>query len=1008
MSMPKFDELVGRPWNQLTLYAESIPHLLHWDLAYLWMLEKSQAVRPDRWKERVEAWRYLVSLLLMDQLEIKTDPIEEPLIDYTQPFGLTSVSWVKLKNLKGAIGVFSPTVLIRPLPDYKRTYLEHWKTVAADPQAESPQELAALIELAVQELGRQRTDSFAHRLSLCMRKEFNSGVAAAPTNARAEDFHFLNRLSWSPTRQATGLTKVRLFLRTQGDGGRLWVPRCERCNALLTRNQADPPIVVETDNVDVPCSVCGSGNVVSSSSFLLWIQTGQQVILWKREGVTSAPRQGFPPIPKNNGSELEFEWDPGRLGGEVAKRFIRFKFPGRTVEERSVKDLTYPDILVPGELSSQFKGLPFRNEWLHAISNITEISADIDVGLRQIVYQNVRVRGLPVELTIRFGSLSVRNDPNVCVGLYPNPRLMPNSWSVYRVFLAGNDRRKYSLHAEGAHTILPWIAQFNDGVPQTFCMETEQGRIGACFLQGFAESVNQNPIASINVGVDFGTSNTLIYVAPQNANASNIVPDQFAIRPSDLIQNVLWITGNAPKDGMSGLGDFLPPTTYGSRVDPYLIPTAVWEVGTNVFIRWNSVAPVDNANQRANFKSEQQAAPLRLAYLRELMFLTMPSMITKTGLAGAKIKLNIGFAFPMAFGFGAREEMGRLLSLLRTELEVMGCQADCFSINESQACVRAFGAPRLNDNFLVADMGGGTLDLALFTTCEDQQVSMHQIGSLRYAGEQYLEAFATRGQLQTGIGIWQIRDAISNGESSRLYGRDPEAQKILDRFVGFAFEYLRTMLLAFKQDRSESVIRLVLVGNGWHLIDAFSPEIDQRGPQKVFEESYKDLVNRLSVSGVELYLSDPLPRLPSSKHLVVIGALQNAWDGQGERELNSADPSLSKLPSGRGMELGRSDNQKRFAWFEVLGDGIPLVGFSPSDLKVDSVFYLDEAPPLEEQWRRHLLKLFSCRSVGEIDHPEEMQLRAEIYRCIQGNPAKVGKGPLQIILEQSWTNALVK
>lgn len=1007
--MGKFDELVDRPWNPLTLYAESIPHLLHWDLAYLWILEKPQSVRPDKWKERVEAWKYLVSLLIMDQLEVETKPIEEPLSDYTVPFGLRSVSWVKIRDFKKPVGVLSPTVLVRPLPDYKRTHLENWHAAAPDPQIRNPQEVAALIDLAVQELGKEDRDSFASRLSHCIKKEFNTEGISASTNATPREFQFLNRLSWSPSLQQTNLTKIGVFIRTAGEAGHQWIPRCESCNTLLTRSQVETPIVVDSENISVPCGACGHENVLRSSDFLLWVQTGQQVILWKRDGITSMPSKGFPPNPKNRGSELEFEWDAGRLGGERTKRFLIFKFPGRTVQERTVKDLTYSNILIPGELSSQYKGLPFRNEWLHAVSNITEIKVDIDVGLPKVVYKNVRVKGLPIELTIPFGSFSIKNDSDVCVGIYPNPSVMPRSWSAYRVFLAGEHRRTYSLHGEFSSGIVPWIGDFNAGVPRAFCVETDEGRTGACFLYPSREQVNQNSIATINVGVDFGTSNTLIYVAPQNANANNIVPGQFAIRPSTLIRNVLWIAGTPPNAMASSLGDFLPPATYGSQVDPYLIPTAVWEIGTNVFIRWNSTAPVENATQRANFKSESQATSLRLAFLRELMFLTMPSMISQTGLAGSEIKVNLGFAFPMAFGFSARAEMGKLLSLLKTELEHIGCQADCFSINESRACVRAFGAPRLNDNFLVADMGGGTLDLALFTTGEDQRVALHQIGSLRYAGEQYLTAFADHGKTQSSHGVWKIRDAISNGESWRLYGRDPEAQKILDRFVGFAFEYLRTMLLAFKQDRDESNIRLVLVGNGWHLIDAFSPEIEQRGPQRVFEESYRHLVDKLSVSGVELYMSDPLPRLPSSKHLVVMGALQNAWDGQGERELDSTEPSLSRLPAGRGMELGKSDgNQKRFAWFEVLGDDVPLVGFSPSDLMSDSVFYLNEMPPLEDPWRHNLLKLFNCRNVEEIDHPTEMQIRAEIYRWIQGNPAKVGKGPLQIILEQSWTSALIK
>lgn len=1004
--MGKFDELVDRPWTDLTLYAESIPHLLHWDLAYLWILEKQQAVRPDKWKERIEAWKYLVSLLLMDKLIIDEVPIEEPLIDYTKPFGLESVSWVKIAGIEKAVGVLSPTVLVRPLPDYRRTQLDRWQSALPDPVSQNLHDVTHLLQLAVSHLNQQPEDSFAARLAVCIRKEFNPLPIGGPPNAKQVHFPFLDRLSWSHRNDEPRLRRIGVFVRAEGDQGNLWIPRCEKCDALLTRSEAEAVVVIESDALRLNCSVCGRVNELKMSDFLVWLRDGQQAILWRRDGITSAPLKGFPPVPTNTGSDLEFRWNPGPLGGEMTRRFLKLKFPGRTVLDKSISELSYPNILVPGVLSAKYKGLPFRSNWLDAVSNIEELSAEVDSPGQRLTYRNVQIKGLPVEVDIRFGSLSIKADEGASVAMYPDPNRMPVSWKTYRTFLNGSRRSSYVIKCGGSRSILPWIAEFTNGAPTAFSVESPDSRTGVCFYSVFPIDLAQGTIAArreLNVGVDFGTTNTLIYVAPPNSNSSDIHPAQFAVQPSKLLENILWFAGENNADaGNNTTGDFLPSKNHGeSRTDRYLIPTAVWELNRDVLVRWNSTAPVPGIAPTGNFKSKPEAESLRLAYLRELMFLTIPDMIKRAETLRSEIKLNLGFAFPLTFGSKARQRMNELLAALSAELVEGGCEADCFSISESLACVRAFGTPALHENFLVADMGGGTLDLALFTTSTDNQNLMHQIGSLGYAGEDYVMAFAKRRHAEA-IHVWRIRDEISSGESWGLYGHDPDAQRTLEKFVGFAFEYLRTMLLAFSKGQG-AAIKLVLVGNGWHLADAFSPEIENRGAPRVFKESYEHLVEKLAVPGLKLSLEDPLKDLPSSKHLVVIGALRNAWGGQGVRELNSNQSQLSRLPSGRGMQLGRAEaSHKRFEWSALVGEDIPLIGFSRADLTADSAFFLDEMPPLVEPWRQHFLNLFD----GTIAYATEAQIRNQVYGSIQGNPAKIGKGPLHVILEQSWKKKL--
>src|ERR1043166_3334946 len=115
--MGKYSDIVNTSWVDMTLYAESIPHLLHWDLAYLWILEKDH-LKPESWEEKIEAWRYLVGLFIVGELEAEEEPIHTPFLAHTQPYGINKVFWVSLRGTKQRVGVLSPTVLVRTLTGF--------------------------------------------------------------------------------------------------------------------------------------------------------------------------------------------------------------------------------------------------------------------------------------------------------------------------------------------------------------------------------------------------------------------------------------------------------------------------------------------------------------------------------------------------------------------------------------------------------------------------------------------------------------------------------------------------------------------------------------------------------------------------------------------------------------------------------------------------------------------------------------------------------------------------
>src|SRR5262245_61391195 len=107
--MPAIVDLLNANWENLDLRAESIPHLLHWDLAYLWVLERNPAHRPSNWHDRIEAWRRLVYAFLLGEFELVQLEVIEPLSGVLLNAGIREV---KLARYNGQpVGVLSPTVL---------------------------------------------------------------------------------------------------------------------------------------------------------------------------------------------------------------------------------------------------------------------------------------------------------------------------------------------------------------------------------------------------------------------------------------------------------------------------------------------------------------------------------------------------------------------------------------------------------------------------------------------------------------------------------------------------------------------------------------------------------------------------------------------------------------------------------------------------------------------------------------------------------------------------------
>ena len=1013
--MAKYEDIMEGPWINTTLYPESIPHLFHYDLAYLWVLEKQNDQRPSIWEERIDGWRCLIELLLIGELEVIEEPIREPLLKYTRPLGITSVFWVALRNSAEKIGVLSPTVLVRPLPDFKTDDLRGWKQELRGKSR--PDEFRYFVHLAVEYLQQGQVEgSFRDKIATILENEFTPGPLSVPpsgTSSSSLQVPILTKLTWShKPGESSSIETIELLVRGAGNGRKVYVPRCRECSYLLTKPSSSLPIEVQTDRFQVMCENPSGGHLNEEplSDFLIWLRNEAQVVVWDRQGILEIPVNGLPPEPVIQGVQVEFEWNGAQLGGEREKRFLKLQFPRKELLKQRIDTILYKKIIVPGKFEG-FSGLPIRPEWLDAVGNPDQIEIRPDPANSKVTFSNLEVKGWPVAISRSFSGRSLlQHEADLAVGIYPNPQFVPDKWQWYRLLLHGSTRQKFYIDAGWAREILPGLKETTVGLNKCFSVRSSgESDVGVTYwIRAEHKRFSSDISAAINLGIDFGTTNTIVYYLPPGKEIDDVLnrPTDFSLSPSKSVEWVQWLAEIEGDKSHETIGNFLPGPEYlKDRLDPHIIPSALWKFDDKYLIRWDATKPTAGAKEMDGFKWDDRGidnSTLRFAFMEELLFLALPSILQSAVDSGAittwNLIFNLGFAFPLSFGDEARKKMIALQTRMRSDLaELTGFNFDLHSINESSACQILLGSPNSTDAFLVADMGGGTIDIALFTA---DSTEAEQIGSIRFAGETYLKVLTEK----RSIDYWEIRDLISRGKCHHHYGGDQMAQRILRKFIGIAFEFLRTMIEAYRIQRADQTIHLVLAGNGWHLVEAFSRETQSRSPRQVFGDYYQHVVKLLGDQKIKPH---PALNLASNKHLVAIGALKHAERRRGD-ELNSSDPIVTQLPAGRGLKFGSlNDHPKEIKWSDLIGHELPFeITTSVALRKLDLHVYFEEMPPMPQQWKNYIYDVFNVTDENQIPRPNELRLNEHIRTAIEGDPPKLTKGPLQITVEHFWVDWL--
>jgi hypothetical protein len=1006
----KFTDLVNAvAWNDYTLFPESIPHLLHWDLAFLEVLEKDIGSRPQGWQQHIQAWRKLLAIFLLGKVEIVREPIKGQFAEFAGLFEMTYVNvlwWTaeapssintesSLRLRKMPIGVTSPTVLVRPLPDG-----DEIEQLPDFTQATSSNTSYAAFHDLLQNLHAKlatATNTTAHRLAAVLLREFkdelvesSSSTLNADINERSIKIDFLTAINGSifllgkPAPDTAFFSSVEINYLA-GFGPSKWVPRC-RCRAAAPLTQNEPVrLEFQQEEVILRCPDCGEQTPVPIENFMMFWNNGKLVVWKEREEEFSTAVGRLPPKAQILGQSVQFTWSAISAGHRYPNSIL-FECEGAEIESISSRQVFYSKILIPGELRQfgnlRFSPTPVRISARQLLTSVPKCRIDGE----RVTFLGLKLRGVPVAYD--KGYLQLQRE-SVGIGIFP--KQLHSGWKKYRLFHTGN-RAGLQIRTEQSEAVGSRnTVDVTNGWPGAVSVEDQNSDAGTCWLLGTAPTAELGA-GTIYVGLDFGTTNSIVYFKKDQ----NGQPE--SVKPRDFLKASEHVAGSSIVNT-----SFLPAADYQALADDdAAIPSAIWQNSDHdlTFIRWNSQPPVETMQAAGGFKWESSRDGLqalqRAAFLNELLFLTTATL-TARYFSRQPVTWFLGVAYPLAFSENQRSSYQDMCENLISELKSYTPSAQAhriFSVNESYACVRAFGSANIGDVYLTADLGGGSLDLALFTKIAARQgqenVSYHQIGSLAIGGETFVKRVANRlaGGGDSDDQYWSVRDSIAQSSVSRTFTLQPFSELAVE-FLPIALEYVRTMLAAFVREHQGTAIKVLLVGNGWR-IQQFAGQ-EMAAWNSALGRLFKYL-EMFAIDGARGYENEDHS---NTKHLVAKGAAENAaFDGRHELKHS---PKESKLPAGRSFKLLSDAREVTIQWFQIVGTGadepIDMLGRVAGQLGID--FLRDDAPLAPERWRNVL----EVALPNIVTYPPDPILRQEFQSGLIDQRA--AKGPLQIILERT-------
>lgn len=1035
--MGRLETLIGREVKWVHFFPESVPHLLHLDLAYSYVLDRDEQYRPQNWARKIRAWEKLLGLFLLNRLRLQeTRLYEDTFGRHLKAAGLDRVGWLYFQSDPEPVGVLSPTVLVRPLPDAgtENRVAEHLPDPWAD-DGSLPQ-LLRLVQLLRTSLSEAAKDAPLLK-SLLSAVDALAGKYSHVTHQAPATTSVTIRVLKRPPLGFGKVETLELQVWQRSEKGsrpfNLFTPTCGRedCGRPLTRAESSAPVPVRNQKVSLHCESCGHDNELDLSNFMIWYRNESLVIVWldrKNPGQPST-KERFPPEAKVSEHGVTFEWSAADVAplGDPGKRFIKLRFDAK-LQATTFQEVAYHKLLVfgPPQDAGNFPGWPVRPEWVDAVE--MPLAPQWRQDWKRVNYSNLKLKGWPFAFDWA-PECELLSD--AVLGIFPK---RAHQRRRYRVFLAGQQTEAYEVsvlapseaHATGRSGFerhLKGVRDVASGWPQVVAVRrSDNPNVGVTWVSGVGreqrEAGPREP-ATLVVAVDFGTLNTVVHFARGDGTELFTVKDN-AFDPSDIWRDVEVLLGDGSRSRDTA---FAPPKLDNKGHDKYLVPSAVWLGAEPTLIRWSAAPPFDGAKGLTGFKwrgravseghpevTEAKASEL---YLRELLFLCIPQALRRLALTNNDVELKVGYGFPLAFGHEERRELRQLWErVAKDACEESGLRGpQVLAVNESLANVLAFGSQPLEigQTAMVADLGGGTLDVTLCAFAGGSEWKYHQIGSLLLGGKDCLEAIA--GRDNGGSELWKIMDCIQTAPGRAAIVHYRGADKAVDRFIVLAMEYLRVMVEAHAKDSPNSEIQFFPVGNGWRLMAAASRETRNLGENALLNGRYDYFAKHVS-GAARLVLfnfggSEDLKDVALRKHLVVRGILRNvlSQSSRDESAEENVERQEQRLPAGRDFEvIVQSAKGKRAInceWHRLVG---PHVALAEGMWEVlGTLVHEPSGPEMGDLWLQIWQATFP-------DACPDHELKDALLQSIrqEGHKLTVAKGPLQLLVERWWKYRLAE
>ncbi|MBK7823517.1 MAG: hypothetical protein IPJ61_21255 [Tessaracoccus sp.] len=368
---------------------------------------------------------------------------------------------------------------------------------------------------------------------------------------------------------------------------------------------------------------------------------------------------------------------------------------------------------------------------------------------------------------------------------------------------------------------------------------------------------------NLNVGLDFGTSNTCVAFQIQGSKEIELVRPvaetdwslyivRAGIEPAVHRGPDLWPgrTGFGPSEDLYP-SEILFRRTRGDQSQS-LGDIANWTYGVDFGIPIAGIDPAfaETDHIISEFKwsamlegsvFHKPVALLQAQYIAATLMNAVVRFGIRQGAMPAEVYVR--YSYPMAFGPGDHTVLEKAVEHLSEALP--GATGMRWSIlpgaSESEAAAQSNDDRKAVEVFL--DMGGGSTDIAIRTKEPESNDAWNNVyvTSVRYAGAALLAAYAGTRQstcLAAGASVDQLRRKVRESTSasnvvkdSRLFNPNRERARVnrTDHFYGYVVElaarmlaagviegrFARTAVVGVDDQDNEISIAIHLLGNGW-------------------------------------------------------------------------------------------------------------------------------------------------------------------------------------------------